>query len=315
MDSVKIDLARDLLKNNKYSEALQVANELLAVDSSNREALWLLCTSYFELGDNSSAERNLRTYLGFDKNNVEAIYRLAVCIKRQGRLSEALALLANCAEQMTNPILSSELASLYLEQGDSDLAILHANDALQQEPDNMNARMVLGSVFILLGTPKEALKHLAVAREQAPSNPQVYINLAAAYGLLNDPVHQLESLNMALACDNSLHGLYLLIGDLSLKLQAPNQASEAFASYLSIDANSVEAHFGFAQAQKMLGEYELSKQSYLNVVREQPEHINAWCELGRLFDLTGQDKQASKCFERVIALDNNHSDAKKFFQK
>lgn len=312
MDSVKTSLARELFKEKKYPQALVVSNDIIAVDPSNLEALWIQSTCYFELGDDQSAEKNLRFYLQHDPSNAESISKLAICLKRQERINEAVAYLQAQIESLQSPILYSELADLYLEQGNSDLAISNANQALSLDPDNFKAQMVMGSVFILLGAPKEALKYLYAARETGSSNPQVYINLSAAYGLLGQTVEQIESLRLALMCDSSLHGLHLMIGELYLNQNQAEAAVQTFLRYLSIDPEHVDANFGLAQAYQMSGQDELAKKHYFDVVRAQPENTSAWIQLAQLFESIGETEKAIKCFKQVLELDPDNHRAKAF---
>lgn len=307
MESVKINAARELLTEKNYGQAVLVANDLLTSQPNSLEAFWILATAYYEMGDDESAEKYLVRYLRDDRKSIDATLRLAKCVKRQGRITESLNLLKalltkNDTQNLQDDVVLAELSGAYLEQGDSDQAMLYGNKALLVNSSNFLAHMVLGSVFILLGTPKEALKYLLNARDMRSSDPQVHINLASAYELMGNNSGQLECLNMALMCDNRLSALLPIIANLQIKLGNFIAAEETLLRYLEIDPENTDARLIVTDLYLSGEKYSNAIEHGLYLVKQNPNQLAAWKCLERGFQLTEQVEKVNKCRSQIDRL-------------
>ena len=198
----------------------------------------LLGTALFEKRDFSGAESAFRKAVELDKNNSDAVFKLAQVQVAEGSVSKALAtnlqsikdhpreiqfyLLAGMMSesqgnwdqakaeyqqalniQPDNPVASNNLAYLILRQGGNvDVALAMAQTARRGMPDLPNAADTLGFAYYQKGVYQAAIdmfqEALRLNEKRGSEDPDVYYHLGLAYQKANQPAQARQHLERAL---------------------------------------------------------------------------------------------------------------------
>ena len=143
----KISLARQAVQRGDATTARKIADELLAAEQNNIDVLEIKALAEIMLGENSSAERSLRS---------------AIAIAPERRWPYA------------------DLSRLLSKLGRSDEAEQVAREALMQDAQNPDAHAILGSLLAARDLWVEAGNHLSRAAELAGPHPQLLAGLGQA---------------------------------------------------------------------------------------------------------------------------------------
>ncbi|MBL9021274.1 MAG: FkbM family methyltransferase [Myxococcales bacterium] len=152
-----VDRASELLKNGKASEAAALARQAVDAEPDNAEAHNTLGTALAQLGDKAGAER---AYLGAakaDPNLYKPHANLATLYLNAGQLEMAVARLRHAlalAPELTR--LWLRLGSVLVQAGVLPEAEQVYKRAIAQE-DNVAARGALASLYLRIGSPSSAL--------------------------------------------------------------------------------------------------------------------------------------------------------------
>ncbi|NKB21345.1 MAG: PEP-CTERM system TPR-repeat protein PrsT [Alphaproteobacteria bacterium] len=76
-----------------------------------------------------------------------------------------------------------EDAQQYLDKGDINAAVIQLKNALQQDPNNVSARKLLGEIYLQVGNGPAAEKELKAAQQRGAKGKDLQIQIARAYML------------------------------------------------------------------------------------------------------------------------------------
>ncbi|MCZ2152003.1 MAG: tetratricopeptide repeat protein [Bryobacterales bacterium] len=128
----------------------------------------------------------------------------------------------------TASFLSEELAELYIQSGKIRDAVLETEEALKQNPDDLNLRRVLGRIYTrLIGDTqnnrvneemlKKAIEQYAKIAEKAPNDSSTYLMLGRLYKVAQNSPESEKAYKRALELDpnneEALTGLAMVYAD------------------------------------------------------------------------------------------------------
>lgn len=214
--------------------------------------------------------------------------------------SIALALLVTaCKGQRDAPALLADAAA-YQQKGELKSAVIQLKNVIQQQPDNAQARSMLGEVYLEQGDPASAEKELRRARMLgAPADPALPM-LGKALLMQGQFQRVLDEIKPedAPTIGASLHVLrasaLLGLGKIEPARAALGQAVQAEPGHA--DALLVLARLAVAdhQPDDAMGKVE-------QVLTRWPDHIDALRMKGDLLRLQGKNEQAAAAYQRILA--------------
>jgi tetratricopeptide (TPR) repeat protein len=176
-----------LFQRGQYQDALAKFQEATYADPGNADGYYNLGATYHRLGRLRSqpeslaqAETCYRQCLDRNPNHRDCHRGLAVLLIEQNRAPEALALLQNWATQQ--PSLAEprmELARLYVEFGNKEMATNTLAEAVQRNPDDARQWAALGKVREESGNYTQALANYQRSLELNPRQPDVAARVTA----------------------------------------------------------------------------------------------------------------------------------------
>jgi len=229
----------------------------------------------------------------------------------------ALCLIAGASHQVAAAEAENHLAKAReLAAADQpEAASIAFRNALQQNPDNVQARLQFGQIELKLGNGQTALKELAIAAGSLPEQETAvplaearllaadYSNLAAADAEASRAAIRAIS-GLSDAQRARLMGLH---GQAFLALDRPEDAQELFAAALTYDPGEPYALLGqIILVRRDNGLDEASLQ--LARLRDlHPEFAPAWSLAGDLARARSDWEGAEAAYTRAITLRRNHA--------
>jgi putative PEP-CTERM system TPR-repeat lipoprotein len=187
----------------------------------------------------------------------------------------------------------------YLDQGELKSASIELKNALRQNPDNMQARWLLGKLHLELGNAPAAEKELNRAKELGVADELVAPLLARA--LLEQgkttKVQQLQKENLpeeAQVTVLSNQGLGKLMEG------KPEDAAALIDEALAKDPKSVEALEAKARLFVSRQEYDKAREQLQAVFQVDPEYASAWSLLGDIELREQHQEKALEAYTKAI---------------
>ena len=257
-----VECARENFENSKYQEALEILEKAfemgIILDDLN-----LLGFIYIELGKYSLAEDVFKKVLSQERNP-KSYYGLGCINDRLGKYKEAVIMYEESIRfDDTNPLVLFDCAYLYDDLGNKDKSKYYYEKLLKINPDDFWGNINLGTIYDCEGNNEKALELFLKAYSIDPNSPMVNYNLGVTYSNLNNK-------------------------ELALKHY-----------FEEIEKNNkyVPAYYNLALLYKdAYNDYEKAKLYYLEGLKIDQNNYLIWYNLGCLYALMKDYKNAYDCF-------------------
>ena len=189
-----------------------------------------------------------------------------------------------------------------IDQADADWAagktasaVIRLKSLLQKQPDDADARLLLGRIYLDSGDPAAADQELTRARAYGATDADTLpplVEALIAQRRLSDAVELTEIGNEA---PPNLRGeLLALRGAALLASDNPDEASSLFEQAASADPTAARPLLGMASLALRTGDADRAKELIRTAIELEPESISAWTALGNV-------EYAARNFEQAIA--------------
>lgn len=185
-----------LHQQGQYTAALQQFQQVVAEDPANPDGYYNLAATSHRLAKQRNDETLFRNAealynqcLDHDPNHVECHRGLAVLLMDTGRRDRAFTLIKNWASK--NPLASEprvELARLYEEAGEPEVALKYLEDAVQQDANNSRAWLALARLRESSGDLTQALQNYQRAQSLNNTQPMIAERIAALSRQINSNI-------------------------------------------------------------------------------------------------------------------------------
>lgn len=213
-------------------------------------------------------------------------------------------LLPGCRNESTESLLAS--ARSYEAKGDTKAAIVQLRNALAGNPDNGEARRLLGQALLQIGDSVGAEKELRKALEYRQSPAAVVPWLARAM-LEQDQAGKVieEFASVKLAEPGAQSALLSTLGEAQLRLGDPVAARGLFEAAVALDAGAVSAQLGLARVVASEGKIDDAVRLVDGIVAAHPKSAEAFALQAELRMAQGKVSGANESLERAIAADGS----------
>lgn len=274
----------------------------VALNANNVEALEDYALYLWAQARTDEARAHLERALQIDRMSLGRYERLGNFYGTTGHYDEALALAAEIEERFDDPAAYLIVARIYELTGDLDEAIGWAGRALERDPDNLEAKWMLGELYARLGDTA-----MAVYYEPGPSAARLYFSRSyentideAAEAWLVEGESPLLSLLLALAYNAT--GRY----DTTIQLLEHQRAGERVRRD-SHSTTDLEVALQLADALNAAGRHEDAVELAAPLMdrfarfREViPENFHPNLNLACLYSIVDDDENALQQLERMI---------------
>lgn len=215
--------------------------------------------------------------------------------------------LSACSKAQTTEKLLSE-AKQYQQKGDNKAAVIQLKNLLQKDPNNKDARYLLGAIYNQSGDPASAEKELRKAVSLGIDQATALPGLAKAM-LMQGQFQKLLDETATDPRSKTDADLASLRGNAFMALGKKIEANEAFQFALKSSADFPEALIGLAKLAIIERDIE-SANRYANLATEKnPKHADAWLLKGDLLRGQGKRDEALAAYDKTIKISPNNSSA------
>ncbi|PTN12056.1 XrtA/PEP-CTERM system TPR-repeat protein PrsT [Nitrosomonas aestuarii] len=207
--------------------------------------------------------------------------------------------LTACGETKDAATLISEAVD-YQKKGNDNAAIIQLRNALQQEPNNVKARFLLGSLYQQNHNPLSAEKELNRALDLGmdtgtvlPVLSQVLFDLGKFQQLLDTTEQHTE---------NGSDEVQLLRAKALLAVHKAEEAKIIFDQLLAKKPDHPEALTGLAQYALLQNDLVLATEYSDQAIAKNPQNLSAWVFKANMLRAQGKSEQALTAFEQVVEL-------------
>lgn len=211
--------------------------------------------------------------------------------------------LGGCGGDGRTPQEHIAAAVAFEAQGELDPAIQELKSALQQSPDNSEARFLLGTIQLRTGDTGAAAKELMRSYELGYDPEQLTIPLAnalLAQGEFQSLLDVAEDLpNMT---GDAQIRLLVLRGHAHVGLGELDEGDALYDMAMSLKDDTAEARLGKAQVQANRGNLEKAREWIAGAVEADPKLSAAWSLLGDLEQFDGNLEAAEVAYSEALKI-------------
>ena len=315
---IKLALIRGakLLAEKQLEDARSEFEKVLVLDPGNELARFNLAVVYHGLGDMQRSEEILHSLVKDNPNNLDAQLRLGTLYLESGRLKEAVNEFESVIEKRKDSLQAQQAAEL-LDRvrsneklaGKMTLSERLALDkaAVQQNPDDRQAWLDLGLLYVQMNKRDEAIEALNNVIRLNPDDPRVLGILAGLYEDADNFDKALEAYQHALDLEKNQIQRRNLERQLAVakarKAFAEGDLQNAEAQFKEIlreDKNNYVAHFFLALIYAKDGKIKQAAAEYQEVIRIVPGNLGARLNLALAYEQLGRDEDALTEYQYIV---------------
>lgn len=210
--------------------------------------------------------------------------------------------MAACGGQSPDALIAS--ARDYVAKGEDKSAIIQLKNALQQRPQDGEARLMLGMASLRTGDPVSAEKELRKALEYGQSADVVLPSLARALLELGESEKLIKEFGERKLSDPRAHAAFTAsLGQAQLRMGRLGEAAESFRAALEVDPQLLAARLGLARLLATQGRIDEANQLIDQVIAAHPKAVDAWLLQADLRSYAGDRAGAKASLEKAVEAD------------
>ena len=317
-----------LLKENRFDEAIECFAQILEKDKENNYALVGLGDAARKRGAYRDAADHYRRCLVFHPGNSYALFGLADCYKALNQYHKAIEIWEQyLLHDNTNITVLTRVADAYRKVHDFRKSKAIYQRVLEMEADNHYALIGLGHLHYDFKEYKEALgywqrmvdlqgdrvdirvltsigncfrklkqfdrgvPYFEKALEREPDNFYALFGLADCHRGLGQPAKSLEHWNKILARDPRNKVILTRAGDALRALERFDEAIDYYQRALNIEFD-VYAVLGLSVIARLQGKFDDAIVSLRKLIQNDPKNYRLYIELSQCYTSTGERQKA-----------------------
>jgi putative PEP-CTERM system TPR-repeat lipoprotein len=233
-----------------------------------------------------------------------AILQSYIYLSRIGTLSRLLVLLllAACGGDNLTDSEHLQRAKAYQLAGEQRAAVIEFKNTLQKNPQNVEARLLLGEFYVLTGNGAGGEKELRRALQLGAESMQVMPFLGKA--LLLQQKYKVLLDEIQVSGSNEEQAVLLIFrGNANLGLQETQAALAEYRKAVGLVPNYPDALLGFTKVAIIQGEADKARSNLDKLINLDPNFLGAWQLKGRFEFSQGNYEPAEDAFRRVLEID------------
>lgn len=223
-------------------------------------------------------------------------------------LTSALLLgaLGGCSRDESTATLLAE-AKQYQQKGDTKAALIQLKNAVAKSPEDVEARLQLGTLYVETGDAVSAEKELRKAASLGAASERVLPPLARALQAQGKFKETLTELKPELVAKSA--PLLALRGDALLAQNQQDEAKKSYEAALALQPNSGAALMGLARHALVNRDGEAGERYASEAIAKDANNPEVWMFRGGMLRATGKSDAALQAFDKVLALRPNDRSA------
>lgn len=195
-------------------------------------------------------------------------------------------------------------AQTYLEKGELNAAAIEFKNILKNEPDNLQARWLLGKAYLDMNDGPGAKKELRRAQSLGKSDDEILVALVRA-DLLTDDLNEAMALLQDVPEGAWDASKLALRGEVELGLGQFDKARGSFRASLDADAGSLQARYGLIRLAFAERDFDEAGRQVDQVLSQKKDDFQGLVYKAELEFDRGAPEQAIEFYKRALALRNS----------
>ena len=300
----KFFLAEYYVRMNRRDDARALLQPLLSEEAAFVGASVRLARLDVIGGKNADAHRLLEAALARQPNDVEALITLGKLQLSEGNTVNALATLQKAVAANPRSIGAHVgLAQVYAVRGATKEAITAYNDALSVDGNSIDARVGLARVHLESGAAEESVPLLLKVVEQQPGNVQARMLLLhglMAVGDLPQATRQLQVLRTNFPDSPTVN---TAAGQLAMLQKDVAGARHAYSRALSSDPRSYQALAGLLNAEMQSKNLSRARELIDQQLAKMPNDPNVLLMAAQTYDVLGDAFEMERALKKTVEAD------------
>ncbi|MCW8902356.1 XrtA/PEP-CTERM system TPR-repeat protein PrsT [Sedimenticola sp.] len=194
-------------------------------------------------------------------------------------------------------------AEAYLEKGEAKAAVIQLKNALQENPANIEARLMLGRIYLQAGDGASAEKEFERAKKLNAAKSYWELNLAKAYLMQQKYQEILDSISEeeGSSIDDRI-SISLIRGDAHLGLRQYKEARDTYSKVKQLNPQSQEAVLGLIITDIAENHRAEALNSLDGLLADHPDNTAALVMRGELNLQSGKAELARADFDKALTL-------------
>jgi tetratricopeptide (TPR) repeat protein len=305
---VRSNLGAAYSRLGRYAEAIQQYKQALALDSHNDAIRFNLALAYYKAAWFNEAASELSQFLDTASKSLpqrpNAARLLADCLVRLGEYKKVIALLSPLAESdPSDRTVAYLLGSALIGDGQSDQGQLIIDRVFRDE-NSAEARLLMGSIFLLADDGRGAIKEFERALELNPKLPTLRAWYGRALMRMGDGEKAKTVFKSELADNPNDFEANLYLGIL---LRQDKQFEEAFTHLsraVQLRPRDQQAHYHLAAVYFARGLPNEARPLLESVIQEHPDFIEAHVLLASVYYRLNRNADGKREQEIIQKLNN-----------
>ena len=224
----------------------------------------------------------------------------------------ALPVVSGCDRIRTStPQQHIQKAKDFLDKGDLHASIIELKNALQQNPDNAEARLLLGGIYIKVQHGKDAEKELLQAQKLGVDEESIKVLLGQALLLQESYERVLKEITPgSRTSPKNMAKIQQLRGEAQLGLGHPEQGCELFKQSVQTDPAYVPTYWGLSRCAAATKDFDHAKALLEQALKLDAKNTDTWMWLGKLAQVRNDPKAAEAAYSGVLKIAPDHVDAR-----
>jgi len=192
-------------------------------------------------------------------------------------------------------------AQNFKDEGKLQSSVIELKNALQKNPNNAQARWLLGEIYVELGQSAEAEKELLKAKELGVAEESLKVRLGKA--LLSQGLYQrvLSEIKAGGASPPPVQAkIIALRGQAHIGLRQVDEACALFSQSVEMDKSYVPAYWGLAQCAAAKGNLQQTRAHLDQALKLDDKNSGTWSRLGDLERATNKLSAAEAAYTNAL---------------
>ncbi len=330
----------------RLTDALATYERILTQSGEDLDAMAGAGSVLLKLDRFDEAERRFRSVLSRDRESTSALIGLGAIQLARKRYQEALAIFRQVAERSGGSKTAtaySNIGSVYVEMGKTELARQVLQKALEIDPGHVHAAKLLAQIDQSEGSAEESIEKLRAslrrrkdpdgfltlgrllcqadkldeaedvlrkAMEQRPGHAETHYQLGTVLLSRSTPRAAEERFRRCIELDSKHAGARMQLGVILGQRGQLEQAVRWLSEAIKLDPAHARAHYNLGVALRHLGQVDRAMGSLRRSLELDPEFAKTHFNLGQLLVDQGKSAQAAEHFRKALALQPDYPEAK-----
>jgi tetratricopeptide (TPR) repeat protein len=236
-------------------------------------------------------------------NSAMAHYYLGVTHWQNENLGQASSELKEALKASPDlPLVLRSLVQLNLAQNKTSEAQVYAQELVQRNPADVDARLLLGSIYLRDGQLHPAEEQFLVANQLAPAQAAVHLNL----GLLNAKgkkwTQAEKELETAIQLDPSNPTMLSAYADFLVARQQTQKALARVQQFVDANPNNAQGHLILGAVRNDSKNTSAAQAEFERAIQIDPKNIQGYLRLGGIYQQENQTEAAIGQYQKALDL-------------